>query len=217
MSDLDTRIRAFVGELLDRSPIAPDFPNDPLLSRARPTARGWLGVAAAAFVGVLVLGWAVSIAATDHPSTRVHIRQSPTDTTASNGARLPASRFAVRVVVADRRSPCLKDWVSAPLEHECLLLGRIVVSTADVASATAIVDPASDKWQVLVTFDASGSAHWEQFLRSAALTQVAILIDGAVAVSPTISPGSTDPTLLITGLYDESTARHVAAELSASP
>jgi hypothetical protein len=135
--------------------------------------------------------------------------------TTASGIKLPPGRFSVRLVVDSRARPCRPGWVSsALLERDCVQLGRVLLSAADVASAKAVADPTTSTWVVSVAFNTNGTARWEQVLTSVAHQRIAILVNGAVVASPTIN-GGTEPTLPIAGGYSEANAKHIAAELSA--
>jgi hypothetical protein len=88
------------------------------------------------------------------------------------------------------------------------------MSGVDVASAKAAFDMTTHTWRVDVTFATSAAARWEQVLASNTGHRIAILVDGSVVVSPVVNYGVTGRDLAIEGLYTETNARRVAAELT---
>lgn len=96
----------------------------------------------------------------------------------------------------------------------CYVLGPTLLTGTNVGSADAVVDPTSALWIVNVHFTN------DDFVNKVASVelnkQIAIILDGVVQSAPTIEPGITGSDVTISGLYDEATARAVAARIDPS-
>jgi preprotein translocase subunit SecD len=178
-------------------------------SRSRATTVACLIAVAIACVGCSSADKSQASSATDSTSST---------TVRTSGVVQPANRFAVRYVLGNKRAkPCDSGLVSDG-QGDCLRLGQAIVSTADVASAKAGVDPTSSQWVVFVTLDAAGNARWKELLRSGAMTDVAMLVDGHVeswvSVPGFKNPDPLDLRVRIEGNISEARAKQIAAELT---
>ena len=104
--------------------------------------------------------------------------------------------------------------LSDPQKKTCYTLGPILLMTRNIDRADAAVDPTSSAWVVNVHFTNN------DFVTNVAGPevgrQVAIILDGVVQSAPRINDGITGQDVTISGVWDEPTARAIAARIDPS-
>jgi hypothetical protein len=237
MNDLDSRIRAFVGELLDSAPSAPPFPEVATAAsqRPRPPRRR---LVLAVIGGVILLGAALVVFANQHHAARVQINQGPT-TTADGDAlsfrevlnilpyRGQASSSSSPGGVASGTTSCEGGALVTPRSKQapgakvvlpdrkktaCYLLGPTLLTGHNIGTADAVSDTTTSAWIINVHFTNN------DFVTKIAVPyvtkQIAIVLNGIVESAPTVNPGITGQDVTISGEYDEATAKRVAASIA---
>jgi hypothetical protein len=239
MSDLDTRIRAFVGELMGAAPIAPPFPAGVAATRQQPSPpRRRLMLAVIG--GVILIAAALVVIANQHRSARVQINQGPTTTTTAHGDALGfrevLSTYPYRGGLSQQSNPGAVSstetscgggaLVTPPAKQTpsgsvvlpdrnksaCYLLGPILLTGHNISTADATIDPTSAAWIINLHF--ANNDFVTKVADPYAGRQIAIVLDGVVESAPQINPGITGQDVTISGSYDEATAKRVASSIA---
>ena len=115
-------------------------------------------------------------------------------------------------------TPAASDTASRPAvladraKTACYLLGSVLLTGRNIASAEAVVNPTTATWEINVHFANN------DFVRKVASReigkQVAIVLDHVVESAPTIDQGITGQDITISGNFDEATVRSIAEKLS---
>jgi preprotein translocase subunit SecD len=96
----------------------------------------------------------------------------------------------------------------------CYLLGPVLLTGHNVGAADAALDKTTTEWVVNLHFDT------DDFVQKVASVevgkQVAIAFRGVVESAPTVNPGITGRDVTISGTFDETEARRLAAEIDPS-
>jgi preprotein translocase subunit SecD len=96
----------------------------------------------------------------------------------------------------------------------CYLLGPTLLTGTNIGSADAVENPTSSAWYVNVHFTN------DDFVKKVATVeqykQIAIVLDGVVEATPTIQPGIAGQDVVVSGPFNEVTAREVAARIDPS-
>jgi hypothetical protein len=238
MNQLDNRIRAFVGELLDSSPIAPPFPGvtpEPVRQPGPRRRRLVLAIV----TGVVLVATVLVLIADQHGTRRVQVNQVPTTTTApgdalafrevrgilpyrggatpssSKGGTASASTSCEDgALVTPRAKQTARDSVVLPdrSHSTCYLLGPTLLTGHDISTADAVIDPTIAEWTVNLHFANN------DFVAKVAVPyvgrQIAIVLNGVVESAPTINSGITGQDVTISGQFDEATAKGIASSLA---
>lgn len=105
-------------------------------------------------------------------------------------------------------------------DEQKYLLGRAVLTSQQIATATAAPSPTSPSWGVYVTLTPPAEAAFARMLAQIGPNTsdaFAIVIGGTVVSTPTSRPPMVDGRLQLAASFTESEAKRIAASLGARP
>jgi hypothetical protein len=119
-------------------------------------------------------------------------------------------------------SPCLDPLAAAERSvvllatdgNEKFALGPSLISTADVARASAKPLVGMEGWQIEIALTPSASERFSDITTRLIGKQLAIVVDDQVVSAPTVAEPITSGHALITGVFTEREARDLAARLA---